>query len=251
METDKKKIVLVTGGTKGIGRSITLLLLKNHYNTLITYSSDDLSAKALKNELNQMGYSNFHILKADVSIKANINKIIAKVKQKWNASISHVVNNAGILKQGNFFVLKNKDWDKTFSVNLKGVFYVCQKLMPIMETSGGGSIVNIVSIGAQTGGKLAPDYAASKGALITFTQSMAMLGADMGIRVNAVSPGWIDTGIFTPERFLSIVEEAKTKIPLKRLGKPEEVAESVLFLLTKKANYITGQVLNVNGGMYF
>ena len=251
MEKDKKKVVLVTGGTKGIGRSIALLLLKNHYNTLITYSNDDVSAKAMKNELTKIGYSNFHIIKADVSKKENTIKLISIAKERWNASISYVVNNAGILKQGNFFDLKNEEWDKTFSVNLKGVFYLCQKLMPIMKKNGGGSIVNIVSIGAQTGGKLAPDYAASKGALITFTQSMAMLGADMGIRVNAVSPGWIDTGIFTPERYLSIAEEAKTKIPLKRLGKPEEVAEAVMFLLTKKSSYITGQVLNVNGGMYF
>ena len=127
MEKDKKKVVLVTGGTKGIGRSIALLLLKNHYNTLITYSNDDVSAKAMKNESTKIGYSNFHIIKADVSKKENTIKLISIAKERWNASISYVVNNAGILKQGNFFDLKNEEWDKTFSVNLKGVFYLWKR----------------------------------------------------------------------------------------------------------------------------
>ncbi len=244
-------IVLITGGTRGIGKAIAQLLLKSGFKVIITYSRDRESAIRLENELMDKGYSQFLILNADISIRANINKIVIAVKEKWNDTIKYIVNNAGILKQGDFFQLNNDDWDRTFAVNLKGSFFICQELMPIMARNGGGAIVNITSIGAQTGGKLAPDYAASKGALITFTQSMAMIGADMRIRVNAVAPGWIDTGIFTPERYNEIVEEAKVKIPMKRLGKPEDVAEAVMFLLSEKAGYITGQVLNVNGGMYF
>ena len=247
----ENKIVLITGGTKGIGRAICHLLLKNGFKVIITYSTDEKSASKLEDELQGKGFSQYLILNADVTVRTNINELVVKAKAKWNDSIKYIVNNAGILKQGDFFQLVESDWDKTFSVNLKGPFYICQKLMPIMAKEGGGAIVNITSIGAQTGGKMAPDYAASKGALITFTQSMAMLGAEMGIRVNAVSPGWIDTGIFTPARYIDMREEAKTKIPLKRIGQPEEVAEAVSFLLSEKASYITGQVINVNGGMYF
>ncbi len=113
------------------------------------------------------------------------------------------------------------------------------------------AIVNIVSIGGQTGGPKAPDYAASKAALICFTQSMARIGATMGIRVNAVSPGWIETGIFSEEILVEMQKEIQSKIPMKRLGMSEEVADAVVFLLSNKASYITGHVLNVNGGMQF
>ena len=245
-----KKLALVTGGTRGIGRSIVLELLKRNYQIITTYSSNEEAAEKLVNEdLKEFNKNEYLVLKSDVSSIVDIDLLLKKSYDKFKMNITHLVNNAGILKQGDFFCLSESQWDRTMAVNLKGPFLLTQKVMSKMLN--GGSIVNIVSIGGQTGGSKAPDYAASKAALTCFSQSMANIGSKMGIRVNAVSPGWIDTGIFSEERYEEIKIEAKEKIPLERLGKPEEVANAVCFLLSEDASYITAQVLNVNGGMYF
>lgn len=245
-------LVLVTGGTKGIGKAILLSLLEEGAKAVATYSVDDEAALKLNNEVDKLGFSNMClIVKADASKKSDIEDLMQLVHSKWGSGFNNIVNNAAILKQGDFFQLSEGQWDRTFSVNLKGPFLICQKLMPEIEKLGGGSIVNIVSVGGQTGGPRATDYAASKAGLMCFTQSMSRIGSSMGIRVNAVSPGWIDTGIFTPQRYEEIKEEAKTKIPIGRLGEPQDVANAVLFLLSNKSSYITGHILNVNGGLYF
>ena len=245
------KIALITGATKGIGKEIALGLLSEGANTILTYSKDDNAAAMMNAELVTAGYDKFLILKSDVSRKKDIEQLLAKSKEKFEGNIDFLVNNAAVLNQGDFFQLNENQWDHTFAVNIKGPYILCQELMPQMEEAGGGAIVNIVYIGAQTGGTKAPDYAASTAALLTFTQSMALIGAKMGIRVNAVSPGWIDTDIFTPERKKELESVVENKIPLQRMGKPIEVAKPVLFLLSDSASYITGQVLNINGGMYF
>lgn len=247
------KVALVTGGTRGIGYSISRALLSAGCNVVISFAHDEQSAEAVGLKFNKLGFSenNYLVLKSDVSKREEIIELVRRASDKWEGSISFLVNNAGILKQGNFFELTEEQWDYTFATNLKGPFFLCQQIMPLMENLKKPAIVNIVSIGGQTGGPKAPDYAASKAALICFTQSMARIGAPMGIRVNAVSPGWIKTGIFSEEISSEMIKEARSKIPMKRMGKPEEVADAVVFLLSDKASYITGHVLNVNGGMYF
>ena len=247
------KIALVTGGTRGIGKAISRVLLSIGCNVAISYARDEQSAEIARLDFEKLGISekNYLIIKSDVSKRDDIKKIVASSTKKWGDSISFLVNNAGVLKQGNFFELTEEQWDYTLATNLKGPFLLCQEIMPVMANTQEPAIVNIVSIGGQTGGPKAPDYSASKAGLICFTQSMARIGAPMGIRVNAISPGWIVTGIFSEEKIGEMTEAAKSKIPMKRMGTPEEVADAVIFLLSHKASYITGHVLNVNGGMHF
>ncbi|HPI91494.1 MAG TPA: 3-oxoacyl-ACP reductase family protein [Deltaproteobacteria bacterium] len=252
-QTLRSRISIVTGGTRGIGRAIVRALLQAGSNVVATYAHDASSAEETRSEFIRAGLpgDRFLIVRSDVSKRKDVKELLKTSCAAWGGPVSLLVNNAGILRQGDFFDLTEKQWDQTFATNLKGPFLLCQEAMPIMTETKDPSIVNIASIGGQTGGPRAPDYAASKAALICFTQSMARIGAPMGIRVNAVSPGWIDTGIFTEQRLRELHEEALSAIPLQRLGKPEEVAETVVFLLSKKASYITGHVLNVNGGMHF
>ncbi len=247
------KIAIVTGGTRGIGKAISRALLSIGCNVAISYSHDEQSAESARLDFKKSGIAerNYFIMKSDVSKSDDIRELVAYSMEKWGGRISFLVNNAGVLKQGDFFELTEEQWDYTLATNLKGPFLLCQEIMPLMAKLQKPAIVNIVSIGGQTGGSKAPDYAASKAALICFTQSMARIGAPLGIRVNAVSPGWIKTGIFSKETALEMAKEAESKILMKRMGKPEEVADAVVFLLSNKASYITGHVLNVNGGMHF
>jgi len=247
-----KKICFVSGGTKGIGREIVLLLANFGAKIITNYSSDVSAAEKLKKECIERRVNDRIIIeKLDITKSKTTNKIINRVLDEWKLPINVLVNNAGILNQQDFFNINESNWHKTFDVNLKSPFFTCQKIMKLMAENDGGSIVNISSIGGQTGGDKAPDYASSKGGLITFTHSMARIGSKFGIRVNAVSPGWIDTGIFTKERYNELLKEAESVVPLKRLGTPNEVALTVAFLLSDDASYITGQTINVNGGMLF
>lgn len=252
-ETMKDRISIVTGGTRGIGKAIARALLLAGSKVVATYAHDESSAKGTRSDFLQWGFSGdrFLIVKSDVSKRRDVKRLLETARKTWDEPVSFLVNNAGILRQGDFFSLTEKQWDQTFATNLKGPFLLCQEAMPIMAESKDPAIVNIVSIGGQTGGPKAPDYAASKAALICFTQSMARIGAPMGIRVNAVSPGWIDTGIFPKQRLGELREEARSAVLLQRMGTPGEVADAVVFLLSRKASYITGHVLNVNGGMHF
>ena len=159
------------------------------------------------------------------------------------------MNNAGILKQGDFFKLSDEQWDRTMAVNLKGPFMIAQECM--LKMKFGGSIVNVSSIGGQIGGDKAPDYAASKAALICLTRSLAKIGSKYNIRVNAVAPGWINTPIFDKDKIAELKRLAKTEIPIGRIGQPQEVSNVIIFLLSDNSAYITGQVINVNGGMLY
>ncbi len=238
-----QKVVLVTGGTKGIGRAIVMALLKGQARVVVTYGSDDEAAGLFLNSLNETLKRRVNLLKSDVASRDHVRTLFE------NESIDLVVNNAGILKQGNFQDLSDEQWDRTLEVNLKGPFMVGQEFLK--HGPEGGAVVNISSVGGQTGGNKAPDYAASKAALISLTRSLARLGTPKNIRVNAVAPGWIKTDIFTDEQLANLEAQAAEVIPMGRLGTPDEIAGAVLFLLSGQASYITGHCLNVNGGLYF
>ncbi len=160
-----------------------------------------------------------------------------------------LVNSAGLLQQKPFLTLTDDDWDRTMAVNLKGAFLCCQEALPILLRQGGGAIVNLASVGGQIGGSLAVHYAASKAGIISLTRSLARVSAP-SVRVNCIAPGLIDTEM-TAAEIASEAGQAKVKsLLLQRPGEAREVARAAVFLATSESSYVTGQVLNVNGGQY-
>lgn len=241
------KTAIVTGGTKGIGKAIVKKLLQLNVNVAITYANDDAEAKKFEQEIIQ--YKNqYIILKSDVSKVENTYTLYDSAEKHWGTKIDFLVNNAGVLKQGNFYDIDEDEWSWTIDTNLKGPFFLSQEFL---KRYNNANIVNLASIGGQIGGDKAPHYATSKAALIGLTRSLAKLGSKKNIRVNAVAPGWIMTDIFTKKQLQSLKEKAKQEIPLGRMGAPKEVASSVVFLLSDESSFITGHCLNINGGMYF
>lgn len=241
------KIAVVTGASRGIGKQICKDLLESNCLVMGCFSSNEQEAKVCRDEFDKF-QTNFILNKRDISKDDDVIKIYNDVKKIWGKSIDYLVNNAGILHQGNFEELTSENWDKTHKVNLRGPFRLSQIFLK--EGSRNGSIVNICSVGGQTGGNKAPDYAASKAGLISLTKSVARLGINRGIRSNAVSPGWIETDIFSTSQLIELKEQAKKIIPMYRMGLPSEVSRAVLFLLSDESSYITGHCLNVNGGLF-
>lgn len=241
------KTAIVTGGTKGIGKAVVKKLLQLNVNVAITYANDDNEAKKFEEEI--IKYKNqYIILKSDVSKVKETYTLYDNVEKQWGKNIKFLVNNAGVLKQGNFYDIDEGEWNWILDTNLKGPFFLSQEFL---KRYSNATIVNLSSIGGQIGGDKAPHYALSKAALISLTKSLARLGSKKNIRVNAVAPGWIFTDIFTQKQLQDLEEKAKQEIPLGRMGSPEEVASSIVFLLSEESSFITGQCLNINGGMYF
>jgi 3-oxoacyl-[acyl-carrier protein] reductase len=240
-------IALVTGGTKGIGCAIVEALLAAGAKVVCTYSRDEAAAERLRSKVSSIGEGRFFAVRHDAATADGAEVLFNEVSRLCAATPTLLINNAGILTQKPFCDLEESQWDRTFAVNLKGPFLLSQHFMKL---PGANAIVNIASIGGQIGGDKAPDYAASKAALICLTKSLARIGSRSGIRVNAVAPGWILTEIFTCEQAHRLAEQAKVDVPLGRMGTPSEVARAVLFLLSNDASYITGHCLNINGGLY-
>ncbi|MCG9745824.1 MULTISPECIES: SDR family oxidoreductase [Shewanella] len=242
------KVALVTGASRGIGKAICHALLESNCKVIGTYASNDAAADKCRQAFNHFG-DDFYLVKSDASCRKQAANLFTHAQEHFNQPIHLLVNNAGILQQGDFNQLSDEQWDNTFAVNLKGPFILSQEFL--RHAASGAAIVNISSVGGQTGGNKAPDYAATKAALISLTRSVARLGAEKNIRSNAVAPGWIKTEIFNKQQLDALQQQAEAVIPLKRMGTPDEVANSVLFLLSDAASYITGHCINTNGGMYF
>jgi acetoacetyl-CoA reductase/3-oxoacyl-[acyl-carrier protein] reductase len=190
------------------------------------------------------------VVQADVTQRESVRQLISTIAEKFGR-IDALVNNAGILQQKPFNTITDEDWDTMLATNLKGVFLCSQEIMPVMVRQGGGSIINISSSGGQLGGMLAVHYAVSKAGVISLTRSLARVGAPDGIRVNCVTPGLIETEMSQKEIHSEIGQQKISReIPLRRAGLVEEVAAAVVFLASEEAAYITGQSINVNGGLY-
>lgn len=242
----KGKCAIVTGAAKGIGKAVALKLASLGANIVLNYRSSEDKAIELENELKELGVEVLRV-KGDISKLADVENLVNQAKEKFG-HIDIMVNNAGITKDTLLLRMKEEDFDSVIDVNLKGVFNCLKTITPIMVKQRSGKIVNLSSVVGIIGNAGQVNYAASKAGVIGMTKSLAKEIGARGITVNAVAPGFIETDM-TDELGDKLKEEAKKGIPLRRLGTAADVAEVVAFLSSESSNYITGQVINVDGGM--
>lgn len=240
------KTAVVTGGSRGIGKAIALKLTELGANIVLNYNSSIGAVEEVIKEIEEMGGSAIAV-QGDVSVFDHAERIIKTAVEKFG-SLDILVNNAGITKDGLLIRMKEEDFDRVVDVNLKGAFNCIRHASAVMLKQRRGRIINISSVVGVTGNAGQVNYAAAKAGIIGVTKSAARELASRGITVNAVAPGYIETDMtqVLPEKTKELI---KTGIPLKRMGKPEDVAEAVAFLASECAAYITGQVIHVDGGM--
>lgn len=242
----KNKSAIVTGGARGIGREIAKTLAKNGANIAINYRTYNQELEKLVSELENY---NVKVLtyKCDVSNEEEVESFIKAVKDKFN-SIDILVNNAGITKDGLILRMSEKDFTDVLDINLKGTFNMTKAVSKIMVRQKYGKIINISSVVGVAGNAGQCNYAASKAGVIGFSKSIARELASRNINVNVIAPGYINTDM-TNVLSDNIKEEILKTIPMKKIGDPIEVANLALFLSSNLSDYITGQVINVDGGM--
>lgn len=242
------KTAVVTGASRGIGRAIALKLAEHGANVVINYRSSEESALALVQEIEQKGVKALAV-QADVSNFEGAKDLIVKAKEELG-SVDILVNNAGITKDGILLRMKEEDFDSVINTNLKGVFNCIRHAVPIMMKQRSGKIINISSVVGLIGNAGQANYSASKAGIIGLTKSTAKEIGSRGVTVNAIAPGFIETEM-THVLSDRVKETIISNTALRKLGKPENVADAVYFLASSMGDYITGQVLSVDGGMAF
>lgn len=248
MTTDLKgQVALITGGSRGIGRAISLKLASLGADVFINFSSQAKAAEEVAEECKKLGVK-AEICGFDVSDSAQVDKALDSIKEKAG-KLDILVNNAGITSDGLFIRMKDEDWMRTLNINLSGSFYCSRAAAKIMMKARYGRIINISSVVGETGNAGQAPYVASKAGLIGLTKASAKELASRNITVNAVTPGFIETDM-THVLDDKLKDSLLNSIPLNRFGKPEEIASLVAFIASPASAYITGQVIGVNGGMY-
>lgn len=242
---DEKKVALITGGTRGIGKAIAKIFSDNGYNLVINYVSEKTDLKKLEDDLKNDNEILF--VRANVGEFDSAENAVKEAIEKFG-KIDVLVNNAGITRDNLIMRMKEEEFDQVINTNLKGTFNVTKSVVPYMMKKRSGRIVNISSVVGVSGNAGQCNYAASKAGIIGFTKSLAKELASRNILANAVAPGFIDTDM-TECLNDTVKENINNQIPLKRMGTPEEIAKAVYFLGSSDNTYITGQVLNIDGGM--
>lgn len=248
MNESSSRVVVITGGSRGIGRAVALRFAEEKaVVVLVHYDADDEAARETEALLAEHGVkaSSYRV---DVSSRQAVVELFSEIHESFGVT-DVLVNNAGITRDTLLMRMTESDWDAVMQVNLKSVFNCTQAVLRPMVKKRGGCIVNISSVVGQIGNAGQANYAASKAGIMGFTKSVAREVAGRGLRVNAVAPGFIDTEMTAvlPEK---VKEEFLRQIPMSRMGTPRDVAEAVYWLASEAAAYITGQVIHVNGGMY-
>jgi 3-oxoacyl-[acyl-carrier protein] reductase len=240
------KVALVTGAAQGIGRAIALLLAQKGADIVVSDINLEKAQETAK-EIETIGRRAMAI-KVDVANSDNVERMIQAILERFS-QIDILVNNAGIARDKLVLRMTEEDWDAVLNINLKGTFHCTKAVVKHMSKQRSGKIVNIASVVGEMGNAGQANYSASKAGVIGFTKTIAREFAQRGINVNAIAPGYIQTPMtdVLPEK---VKEDLRRMIPLERLGQPEDVAEAVFFLVSEASSYITGQVLNVNGGIY-
>ncbi len=242
--TQDQRVALITGASKGIGQAICVELAKSGYRIVVNYKSDEKGAVNTLEMVRKEG-SDGNILQFDVSNFDETQRAVDDIL-KQNGSIDALVNNAGITADGLFIMMPRKDWDSVIDISLSGFYNVTKPVLEKMIRLKRGAIVSIASVAGLLGNRGQANYSAAKAGLIGASRSVASEVARLGIRVNVVAPGLIQTDMIKD----APVENIKAIIPMARIGKPQEVARVVRFLCSEDASYVTGQVISVNGGMY-
>lgn len=235
------KVVLVTGGSRGIGKAICEKFAEEGYTVAVNYEKSEEKANLLAEKIGGRAYL------ADVSNYEEVSSMFDKIERELG-NVDILINNAAISVVGVFQDCTDEEWERIFGVNVKGVFNCCKRAVGNMLKKQSGSIVNISSIWGVTGGSCECHYSATKAAVIGYTKAMAKELGPSGIRVNCIAPGAVDTDMnahLSKEDWEEIEEET----PLCKTGSADEIAEAVYFAASEKASYMTGAVLNVNGGM--
>lgn len=242
----KDKVALVTGGTRGIGYALVKKFAENGAHVVFTYMSSDERARQIETELSGLGVK-VKGIKSDAALFTNAEKVIEEITAQFG-KIDVLVNNAGITRDNLILRMTEEQWDEVIDANLKSVFNFTKHVAKLMLKQKSGSIINLTSIVGEKGQAGQANYAASKAGIIGFTKSVADEFGSRSIRCNAIAPGFIETDMTTvlnEQVQKSILE----KIPMKRMGTAEEVANAALYLASDLSQYVTGQVLSVCGGM--
>ncbi len=241
------QVVLITGGSRGIGAATAKLFARAGANVAITYRGRDEKAGELLEKIRELGRK-AKAYKGDNSKSEVVKRIVENVLSDFGR-IDVLVNNAGIWTYGEIDKMDERVWDETIELNLKGTFLFCRNVVPMMKRQGGGKIINISSTAGQRGEALHSHYAAAKGGIISFTKSLSSELGPYNIRVNSVAPGWVDTDMSAETlKDEKLKEEIRRSIPLGRIPTADDIAGPILFLASDLSRHVNGEILNVNGG---